>query len=100
MLRSRLIDQVKGHPRHTLKIPPYIPVYSLKGTLMALYSLGTQLEDSNKEETAIWQFLVCFQVRGSPREGQGSPGASFVFFIGSLGSQLEANWAPRAPRSP
>ena len=22
-----------------------------------------------------WQFLVCFQARGAPREGQGDPGA-------------------------
>ena len=24
---------------------------------------------------ALWQFLVCFQVRGAPGEGQGDPGA-------------------------
>ena len=39
-------------PKIAFKIPPYIPLYSLKGILRALHPPGTQLEHSNKEETA------------------------------------------------
>ena len=32
-------------------------------------------ETLDVDEQPIWEFLVCFQARGAPGEGQGDPGA-------------------------
>jgi len=36
--------------------------------------LESAAKDCGEVVMVIWQFLVCFQARGAPREGQGDPG--------------------------
>ena len=43
---------------------------------LAPWPPGTQPVQFNRQESALWQFLICFNVREGPREDQGGPGQS------------------------
>ena len=77
----------------------YIPLYSINGTLRALQSLGTQLENSNKEETVICtcngQVVLSARFKSSGHGYVWLSGAVDTSGCGCIGYSMKWMWGQR-----